>query len=642
MKLTFTLFLKRTMKRFTSLLFLSLVLYGCGNYNPIGLIQFATNVPNSEENHSSDSGSGGGGAGRPPLPAGPPPAPVVLQSIAITPASASIPKGSVQSYSAQGSYSNGTTQDLTYSVEWKIEAPAAVGHIPQSGAVVGDMEGAATIRATLGGITTTASLEVRGPEPINLSVAPGHYRLGVGSVQDFVPYGWFTDGTFGNPAPIRCDLSDTTIAMIIEVGENHCRVQGLSTGTAILSLSSYDVSSEVTINVLPIISLGGYPAQFPSYVKIGIDETGAPLIVFRASFEGVSELYWSRRGEDGHWSPQARIGARPAGGWDFFVMDLAPDGSALLVGTGSEGIYSVRYLPEQGWQRLETVSTNPLPFAESDRSLQVVYGLGGTGVTAWTDGRYTYSSTYQAGSGWSAPAIRGSSISDFFSLTMNEAGKAILTWHQLTGMEAPPGYRYTPYASVYTAGSGWTAPTVLDTEPALGPIAEINPSGETIAFWQQMFPPYNMMMARLQADGRWAPAEVIGEPHCGPASLDPQGNILVICGLGKWYRYLVGSGWQGPNFVEDISSGFIPLEANRDGDVLAVWSNGWKWFNHLSGWQPAVWFEIPRSNFFTSSFGMNSVGDAAIALVTPFQLWNPETKAFEPYYELFIHSVPSE
>jgi hypothetical protein len=633
------------MKRFTLLFFLFLVLYGCGNYNPVSLIQFATNMPKSEENHSSDSDPGGGVAGSPPLPAEPPPPPppVVLQSITIIPASASIPKGSVQSYSAQGSYSNGTTQDLTYSVEWKIEAPAAVGHFSQN-AAVGDMEGAATIRATLDGITVTAFLEVRGPEPVNLSVAPfGHQRLGVGSVQDFVPYGWFTDGTFGNPAPIRCDLSDTAVAMIIEVGENHCRVQGFSTGTAILSLSSYDVSSEVTIDVLPMVSLGVYPAQFPSYVKIGMDETGAPLIVFRAPFEGVSELFWSRRGEDGRWSPQARIGARPAGGWDFFVMDLAPDGSLLLVGTGPEGIYSVRYLPEPGWQGLEVISTKPLSYAESERSLQVVYGSGGIGVAAWTDGRYTYSSTYQAGSGWSAPAIRGSSISDFFSLTMNESGKAILTWHQLSGTIEPPGYTYTPYASIYTAGSGWATPIVLGTvESGAYPIAQINSSGEAIAIWAQQFPPYNLVMARLREDGSWTPPELFTEPHCGPAALDPQGNILVICGQGEWYRYLTGSGWQGPTVVEDISFGFVQLKADRDGNVLAVWSNGWKWFNHLSGWQPAVWIEIPRSSFFTSAFGMNSAGDAAIVLVTPFQLWNPDTKAFDPYYELFIQSIPSE
>lgn len=635
------------MKRFIPIFLICFVSYGCGNYNPLSLVQVLATPSKSDSGETN----GGPGAGAPPLPSGPPipsppPSPPSphLQSITVTPASASVPKGASQTYFAQGAYSDGTTKEITSLVEWSIESPKPMVEFNfYRNTVVTTELGTGTIKAALDGVTGTSSLTVREAEPASLYAAPFSQRIGIGSIQDFAAYGSFTDQQNGHPTPISCHLSDPAVATVIETGDSHCRVQGLSAGTTTLILSSYGLSAEATIEVLPLESLGGYPAQFAPYMKVAVDESGAPIVVFRAPFQGVSELFWSRRGEDGRWSPQARIGARPDGGWGFFVMDPAPDGSILLVGTGLQGIYSVRYLPQQGWQGLETVTTNPLPFADSERALQVAYASGGIGVAAWSDGRYTYSNTYQAGSGWSAPAVQGSSISDFFTLTMNEAGKAILVWHQIAGDVTPPGYSYTAYASIYTAGSGWTAPSVLgEAKASAYPFSQINSSGEAIILWGETFPPYHEMMIHLFPDGSRTSPETFPEPNCGPEALDPQGNIFLLCGVDKSYRYLAGSGWQGPTNIDDVPFYPSQLKADRDGDVLMAGATGWKWFNHLSGWRPAGRIDTPRTRVVAFAFSMNSAGDAAVAMVSPFELWNPDTKVFDPYYELYLHSIPPE
>src|SRR5439155_747331 len=51
--------------------------------------------------------------------------PAALVSIAVTPANPAIPKGTTQQFSATGTYSDASTQDLTSSVTWASSNTAA-------------------------------------------------------------------------------------------------------------------------------------------------------------------------------------------------------------------------------------------------------------------------------------------------------------------------------------------------------------------------------------------------------------------------------------------------------------------------------------------------------------------------------------
>ena len=102
-----------------------------------------------------------------------------LQSIAVTPANPSVAKGPTEQFTATGTYSDSSTQDLTSQVTWASATPA-VATITAAGLATGVATGTSTISATLGGVTgstvltvTAAALQSIAVTPANPSVAKG-------------------------------------------------------------------------------------------------------------------------------------------------------------------------------------------------------------------------------------------------------------------------------------------------------------------------------------------------------------------------------------------------------------------------------------------------------------------------------------
>jgi len=95
---------------------------------------------------------GGGGNTSPP----PPPA---LQSISITPQNLTNSAGQTQQFQATGSYSDGSTRDLTTTVSWSSATPG-VATIARTGLAASLAAGTATIQATSGSISGSTSLHV--------------------------------------------------------------------------------------------------------------------------------------------------------------------------------------------------------------------------------------------------------------------------------------------------------------------------------------------------------------------------------------------------------------------------------------------------------------------------------------------------
>ena len=90
--------------------------------------------------------------------------PAILQSIAVTPANPSVAKGKTEPFTATGTFSDNSTQDLTSQVTW-ASATTSVATITAAGLATGVATGTSTISATLGGITgsTVLTVDPRGP-----------------------------------------------------------------------------------------------------------------------------------------------------------------------------------------------------------------------------------------------------------------------------------------------------------------------------------------------------------------------------------------------------------------------------------------------------------------------------------------------
>ena len=108
----------------------------------------------------------------------------VLSSIAVTPANPSISDGTSQQFTATGTYSDGSTQNLTNLVSWSSSNPADL--ISASGLAAANGVGASTIQATSSGVNGSTTLTVT-PPTISVMVTPStaNVQAGVGT-QNFI------------------------------------------------------------------------------------------------------------------------------------------------------------------------------------------------------------------------------------------------------------------------------------------------------------------------------------------------------------------------------------------------------------------------------------------------------------------------
>jgi hypothetical protein len=97
-----------------------------------------------------------------------PPANPTLQSITVSPQSATVAAGLTQLYDAVGNYSDGSSRSLT-NVKWTT-SDTTISAANLNGLVVAVKQGTATVKATLGPLTATSTLTV-GP-PTELLTAP--------------------------------------------------------------------------------------------------------------------------------------------------------------------------------------------------------------------------------------------------------------------------------------------------------------------------------------------------------------------------------------------------------------------------------------------------------------------------------------
>jgi len=103
------------------------------------------------------AGCGGGGSVTPPPP--PPPPVAQLQKIAISPTNYSVQLGFNLKFAVTGTYSDGSTKDLTGSASW-ISASPNVATVDNSGNATALATGQTTMEATVGSMTASTMLNV--------------------------------------------------------------------------------------------------------------------------------------------------------------------------------------------------------------------------------------------------------------------------------------------------------------------------------------------------------------------------------------------------------------------------------------------------------------------------------------------------
>lgn len=173
----------------------------------------------------------------------------VLDSIALTPTSASVPKGSPATFKAIGTYSDGSTSDVTTTAVWTSSATSIA---TVAGGVASTLAtGTTNVCAAIGAISRCATLTVTAHVVVSLAITPNTASVPKGMTATFVVTATWTDGTTNVTSAATWTVGTPSIATRTSGGT----FSALATGSTSIVASYAGFSAPAVMNVTsPVIT----------------------------------------------------------------------------------------------------------------------------------------------------------------------------------------------------------------------------------------------------------------------------------------------------------------------------------------------------------------------------------------------------
>ena len=188
-----------------------------------------------------------------------------LVSIVVTPANSAMAVGTSKQFTATGSFSDSSTQDITASALWASSNPAAVT-INNQGVASSFATGTTTIIASVGSVNGSTGLTVSNTHLVSITITPANPRIAKGTSIKFTATGTFSDGsTSANLSGLSWKSSKPNIAQVRASGLAHGKKGGSVTisasasgvtGTTILTVGTGTLTSIAVTPASPTVSLG--------------------------------------------------------------------------------------------------------------------------------------------------------------------------------------------------------------------------------------------------------------------------------------------------------------------------------------------------------------------------------------------------
>jgi hypothetical protein len=206
-----------------------------------------------------------------------------LVSIAVTPLNATNLVGGTQQYTATGTYSDSSTQNVTSQATWSSSKPT-VATISTSGLATAVSAGSTTISAALSGVTGSTTLTVQTPPTlVSIAVTPLNATNLVGGTQQYAATGTYSDSSTQNvTSQAAWSSSKTTVATISASG----LATGVSAGSATISATLAGVTGSTTLTVQGV----------PLAITTASLATGTVSVAYSATFAasgGTLPYAWS-------------------------------------------------------------------------------------------------------------------------------------------------------------------------------------------------------------------------------------------------------------------------------------------------------------------------------------------------------------
>lgn len=179
-----------------------------------------------------------------------------LASISVTPASTSLPLGSTRAFTAVGTFSDGSNQDLTAQCAWASTVPAVatLSNADGSRGLATPLQvGSTTVTAALSSKQGSAALTVTAATLSSLSISPANAVMPRGSTRQFTALGVYSDGSTQDlTEQVTWASSATSVATVSNGASSRGLVTTLTTGATTISITAGTVSASTSLTVTDV------------------------------------------------------------------------------------------------------------------------------------------------------------------------------------------------------------------------------------------------------------------------------------------------------------------------------------------------------------------------------------------------------
>lgn len=192
----------------------------------------------------------------------------VLRSISVSGPS-SVGLGATVQYTAQGVYSDQSTQPVTSQLSWHT-SDSTVATITASGMLTAQKQGSVTVTATVGSIAGNLSVTVTAPVLASIRVNPSSFSIAAGQTKQLAASGVYTDGSVQDvTSQATWSSSATNVVTVSATG----LATGVSQGTATITAAVGSISgtSNATVGAAVLSSI----TVTPSSASVAAGETQA-------------------------------------------------------------------------------------------------------------------------------------------------------------------------------------------------------------------------------------------------------------------------------------------------------------------------------------------------------------------------------
>jgi uncharacterized protein YjdB len=216
-----------------------------------------------------------------------------LTALSVTPSAVSIAVAATVSLHVTGTYSDGSTKDLTSSVTWSSSDPNAAS-VSASGLATGVATGVVTVTARSGSLSGSATVTVNsaGTNLTSIVLSPTNPSIPINTTQQLTATGTYGDGSSRDLTAVVTWSSSTIANATVDVTG---LVKGIAAGSATITatLGSVSQSSSVTITAPSITSISVTPEDVTLAIGIGQQFTASAIYSDGSIQDLVSGVTWA-------------------------------------------------------------------------------------------------------------------------------------------------------------------------------------------------------------------------------------------------------------------------------------------------------------------------------------------------------------